>query len=273
MLHPMTSSTVRVLLIGTLLFTLSGTLVPASAQAPATDDPQPGVSDAELEKPQQPIPPADVDWSRVAGSGGTLARIQVSPSQKVKAVTPSSLTELVGLAGAVTPSDLGVVEPADLDFHRAAEPPRELSWDARMNLLEEAGVPFEPLPAPSGEFTLSARNNFSWLVGHLRFVNPFLIDPLSDKAVMPPGGSYVIVHVLARESGRYLLVFRVSAREEATYTLSVDGDRPSYTRDPGSHSVSFVLEADGPGEVRSAFYTPHDDVVFTFHDVTVTRVD
>ena len=216
--------------------------------------------------------PAAVGGDGAAAGEGELVRIQAPPNAAARVVTASDLRERVDLAGAVTPSDLEEIEPADMDFHRAAEAPPELSWSERMDLLEEAGVAFEPLPEPPEEFTLSPREHYVSGAGHLQFKNPVDLNPLTDRALMPDGARGAVeVHVRAREAGRYLLVFRTSSREDATYAMWIGDDNPAYTRDAGSQTVSFVLHATEPGDISGLFYCK--DAAFTFHGVTVTRVE
>lgn len=207
-----------------------------------------------------------------AEGGEELVQVRASPGAASGVVTAGDLRERIGLAGAVTPSSVEEIEPADMDFHMAAEAPAKLSWSERMNLLEEAGVAFEPLPEPPEEFTLSPRDHYVSGAGHLQFKNPVDLNPLTDRALMPDRARGAVeVHVRARKAGRYLLVFRLSSREDATYAMWIGDDNPTYTRDAGSQTVSFVLEATEPGNLSGLFYCK--DAPFTFHGVSVTRVE
>jgi hypothetical protein len=207
------------------------------------------------------------------GDAVPLARLEVTPGAIAGATTPSDLRELPGLAGAVSPSDLGTVEPADMDFHTSTTAPPRLSWDAKKSLMERAGIPFQPRAEPPSEFTLSPREHYRRGIGHLRLRNPADVDPEADRVLMPSRARGAIeVFVRAPDEGRYLLEFRVSARQEATYAMWVgEGDNPSYTRDAGPRNVTFFMEATEPGLVSGLFYA--EDAAFTFHDVTVTRVE
>jgi hypothetical protein len=206
--------------------------------------------------------------SDLAGDAVSLIQIAATPGAIADATLPSDL------AGALsTPQQLGSVEPADMDFHASTIPPAQLSWDEKEQLLELSGIAFESRSEPPSEFSLSPREPYRRGVGHLRFHDPLDVDSKADRVLMPSRARGAIsVFVRAPDAGRYLLEFRVAARQKATYAMwAGEQNKRSHTPETGPRNVAFFMEATEPGLVRGLFYAA--DAAFTFHDVTITRVD